>query len=173
MSGSTPRGVAPLLRKARTVVIASSVVRTFTLDEANGLLSSITPIFARVSRMWVTLHRIARPLGVDAANIAAPVEGSTLPPEMGESLERARLLAEVIRADEAVLDALGVVLHETHRSVAGFRSVVDGERDVLLCWQLGEREVRFFREVGASFESRQPVEGHRFFRSRQLRAPTE
>jgi hypothetical protein len=148
------------------------VVHTFTLDEANALIPRIVPILRRLSRMSVALHQVLRPLGVSVAQLAA-ADGTGRPAPDVEALERARLFAELVRRDVDALSLLGVVVHETHRSVAGFRSVLDGEREVLLCWQLGEREIHYYRDVGAGLEGRQPVEGHRFFRSRQLRAPSE
>jgi hypothetical protein len=163
------------LRPIASLVIASVVLPNFTLDEANDLLSDIRPHLARSVQMWVRLAGLARALEVEAAKIHEPYDETKLRgrPDLREELEQARLVASLIAEDAAVITALGASIHDGDRSLVGFPTVVDGEREVLLCWRLGERDIRFFREPGVGIEGRTPTEGHRFFRSRQLRAPNE
>lgn len=166
---------ATILRTAASVVIDWFVSRTFTLEEAKSTLPKLRPHLARSVQMWVRLSGLARALGVEAAKIREPYDAKKLAgrPDLREELDQARLFASVIADELAVLEAMGAVVHEDDRSLIGLRTVVDGEREVLFCYRLGEGDIEHYREPGAGLEGRKPIEGHRFFRSRQLRAPTE
>lgn len=154
------------------------VVRTFTLEEANALVPRVARVLARTTQLLGRLRASVRRFADEGFG---PTGHSGLPddsdlrgrPELLEELAVARMLAETVREEARALEQLGVLVRDVQRGLVDFRSIVDGEREVFLCWQLGEREIRFFHELHAGFSGRQPVEGHRFFRSRQLRAPSE
>ncbi|HJL20227.1 MAG TPA: DUF2203 domain-containing protein [Sandaracinaceae bacterium LLY-WYZ-13_1] len=154
------------------------MTRTFTLEEANRLVPRVAATLARTTQLIAQARAIARRLA--DAGVTAPQPGE-LPspedvdavdePELAADVARARMLAEAARDQARALTELGVVVRDLERGLVDFRSVVDGEREVWLCWQLGERDIRYFHDLHAGFPGRQPVEGHRFFRSRQLVPP--
>jgi hypothetical protein len=43
-----------------------------------------------------------------------------------------------------------------------FRSWCDGEVEVMLCWKLGEPEIRYYHGLDDGFSARKPIKGHRF-----------
>ena len=150
--------------------------RTFTLDEANALIPRVIASFARTTQLVAAARRIAQRLA--AAGVRPPAPGQ-LPepasvahdPALGAELALATTLAETALAEARALEALGIVVRDIERGLDDFRSVLDGQREVWLCWQLGEREIRFWHDLDTGFVGRQPIEGHRFFRARQLVAP--
>lgn len=135
-------------------------------------------MLARTTQMLGSLRASVRALAAAGFGAAGPGQ---LPhesqlaghPDLLEELGVARLLASAIQDEIRALEALGIVVRDIERGLVDFRSVLDGEREVWLCWRLGEREIRFFHELDAGYAGRQSVEGHRFFTSRQLCAPSD
>ncbi len=154
------------------------MTRLFTLQEANALVPRVAAVLGRTTQMLGRLRAHVRRLADEGFGPSGPGQ---LPdadeladrPDLLEVLGVARMLAETIRDEVAGLEALGIVVRDVERGLVDFRSVVDGEREIFLCWTLGEREIAFFHDLEAGFVGRQPVEGHRFFNSRQLRAPSD
>ena len=153
------------------------MTRFFTLAEANALIPEVTATFSRTTQLITSARVIARRLaaaGVAPERLGEPPDPADAPtPELAADLARAKLLADAVLDETRSLERLGIVVRDVERGLVDFRSVVDGEREVWLCWQLGEREILFWHDLEAGFPGRQPVEGHRFFRDRQLRPPTD
>ncbi len=147
-----------------------AVSRTFTLDEANALVPRIIRILTRTTQMLGRVRTLQR--GLSAQGVTEELD-LTDRPELLAERELAQTLAAAIREEVRVLSGLGIVVRDLERGLIDFRSVLDGEREVHLCWQLGEREIRYFHDLDSGFPGRKPIEGHRFFRRRQLRAPSE
>ena len=81
------------------------------------------------------------------------------PDEIAERLqEEATRLAEEIDGYMGELAELGVMFKGFDTGLVDFPGEIDG-RPVLLCWQLGEEEVRFWHEENAGFIGRQPLPG--------------
>ena len=151
------------------------MTRYFTLDEANALVPEVAATLGRTTQLLGQMRAIARRLAEAGLRGDTPGELPSLDdvddPEQAVDLARAQMLAEVATEEARRLEALGIVVRDLERGLVDFRSVVDGEREVWLCWQLGEREIEHFHDLHAGFPGRRPVEGHRFFRSRQLIPP--
>lgn len=154
------------------------VSRTFTLEEANALIPQVTAAFMRTTQLVAAARRIARRLAEAGVR---PAEPGQLPdpasvahdPALAADLALASSLAEAALAEARALEALGIAVRDIERGRIDFRSVMDGQRDVWLCWQLGERAIRHWHDKDTGYVGRQPIEGHRFFRARQLLAPRE
>lgn len=151
------------------------MTRFFTLEEANALVPQVAATLGRTTQLIGRMRTIARRLAEAGVRGSSPgqlpemedVEDEELRLELG----RAKMLAEVATDEARRLEALGIVVRDLERGLVDFRSVADGQREVWLCWQLGERKIEYFHDLHAGFPGRQPVEGHRFFRSRQLVPP--
>ncbi len=76
--------------------------------------------------------------------------------------EPAEVEAEVEREAEAVgkcvddLLELGVQVKDLDTGLLDFPSIRDGE-EILLCWHLGEDEIRYWHTVDGGFAGRQPL----------------
>jgi hypothetical protein len=154
------------------------VARLFTLEEANALVPRVAAVLGRTTQMLGRLRLNVRRLSEAGFGPSGPgqlPEDADLAerPDLLEVLGVARMLADTIRDEVRTLEALGIVVRDVERGLLDFRSIVDGEREVFLCWHLGEREIAFFHDLDSGYVGRQPVEGHQFFRSRQLRAPSD
>ena len=71
-----------------------------------------------------------------------------------------RLVSEAFLAMRSALHELqemGVVLRDLDRGLADFPSLRDG-REVYLCWEEGEDEVRHWHEPDTGFDGRRPLE---------------
>jgi len=127
--------------------------RLFTVDEANKTL----PLVGRILEDVVRQHRVWREkiLELDLVASASRADASR---ERAEQLEReAQALAREIDGYQRELEELGIQLKDRRLGLVDFPSEKDGRR-VLLCWRLGEPEVRFWHDEDAGYAGRQPLE---------------
>jgi hypothetical protein len=71
--------------------------------------------------------------------------------------ERERALQEA-RDTLAEMDEIGVQVKDLEKGLLDFPSVMEGQ-DVLLCWQLGEREIGYWHTPEDGFAGRKPLAG--------------
>lgn len=117
--------------------------KLFSLSEANGTL----PLVSRVVRDIVRTY--GEILKLESA------EGDALPADRGE---RAEALADELREYVREIEKVGCELKDPRIGLVDFPALLEG-RVVLLCWKLGEREIRHWHEIHAGFRGRQPVAG--------------
>lgn len=152
------------------------MLRTFTLEEANELVPNVASSLARTTLLLGRVRAVALRLaelgvlGEPHGQLPEPAKVAGRP-ALERELVRARMLLATAEEEAQRLERAGVVIRDLERGWVGFRSVLDGEREVLLSWHLGEREIRHFHDLHGSLLDREPIDGHRFFRRRQLRPP--
>lgn len=130
-------------------------MRHFTPDEANAALAQVRPLVERmVSLRGQHVAALARQEELDARIRG---NGGGIPPaelasaaSQVESLERD--LARVV--DE--LDGHGVQVKDLDEGLVDFPALRGGET-VLLCWRLGEDEIRYWHRVEDGFAGRRPL----------------
>ena len=121
--------------------------RHFTREQADAAVAQLEQLLPRLKQAKDSLtDEEARA----ALSDAAPGNGGGDPGrQVGESfLEVRRLLGE--------LGEMGVVLRDIDRGLIDFPALVD-EREIYLCWQLGEDRVSFWHDLEAGFQGRQPL----------------
>jgi hypothetical protein len=131
---ATPQRKVPPTPKAR-----------FTLAEANRAL----PLVQRIVRDIVTTHR-------RAADTQAKLEGA---PSIKEAMTlEAELELAVDRLQDFVeeLDNIGCELKDREMGLVDFPGRHQ-QRDVYLCWRLGEEKVESWHETTAGYSGRQPI----------------
>jgi hypothetical protein len=127
----------------------------FTPEEANAALSDVRPLVERMVE-----HRRAQ---VEALERQEELEsrirgnGGGIPPaqlaDTAAEVERhARALARAV--DDIV--ELGVEVKDLDEGLVDFPALHHGET-VLLCWQLGEDEIRYWHSVEGGFAARRPL----------------
>ena len=118
----------------------------FTLSEANRAL----PLVTRIVRDIVQCHQASTEI---QRRIDVFGEDS---PKSAELLKRRdNLLDQMVSyADE--LAFIGVELKDPETGLVDFPSRLD-DRDIYLCWRLGEESVSHWHELHAGFSGRQPV----------------
>jgi hypothetical protein len=121
--------------------------RHFTVEQANGALPSVKPLLQRL--------RDARDLLTDeeahaALSDAAPTNGGgDAGTQVGEAfLEVRRLLLALHEA--------GIMVRDIDRGLIDFPAILD-DREVYLCWELGEDEVAWWHELDSGYRGRQQL----------------
>jgi hypothetical protein len=122
--------------------------RHFTLEEANELLPQLTTLLTRLREAKDDLTDTE---AHEALSEAAPANGGG---EQGRQvgvafLEVRQLLETVERA--------GIVLRDIERGLVDFPALMD-DREVYLCWELGEDEVAYWHELEGGYGGREPLE---------------
>ena len=130
-------------------------MRHFTPEEANAALADVRPLVEQM-----VAHRRAH---VEALVRQEELEGRIrgngggIPPaelaDAAAEVEReARSLARVI--DEVT--ELGVEVKDIDEGLVDFPALREGE-PVLLCWKLGEDEIRYWHTLEGGFAGRRPL----------------
>jgi hypothetical protein len=130
-------------------------VRHFTPEEANAALTQVRPLVERMVG-----HRASH---VEALERQEELEGRIrgngggIPPaQLAETAaEVERHARELARAVDDIVE-LGVEVKDLDEGLVDFPALRDGET-VLLCWQLGEDEIRYWHTVQEGFAGRRPL----------------
>ncbi len=124
------------------------MARHFTLEEANAALEIVRPL---VKEILETRQRIVarRP---DVWPVLQAAIGN------GGSRAAGEMVNEFIHLDALVrrLQATGAELKDVNTGLVDFLSVREG-REVYLCWQYDEAEIRYWHELHTGFAGRQPL----------------
>jgi hypothetical protein len=121
--------------------------RHFTVEQANASLASVKPLLQKLrdARDMLTDEEAHAAL-VDAAPTNGGGEAGT---QVGEAfLEVRRLLV--------LLQEAGIVVRDIDRGLIDFPTIID-DREVYLCWELGEDEVGWWHELDAGYRGREPL----------------
>lgn len=132
-------------------------MRIFTQEEANGALEVVRPLVERLVA--------ARKRFVHVAGRLEQVEGRVAGNGGGFDPERVRELQEKaagVGAEIAVLmgelEAAGVQVKDLDRGLIDFPAHhPESHETVLLCWHLGEDDVRYWHGVEEGFAGRKPL----------------
>lgn len=130
--------------------------KRFTLSEANAMLPLISSIvgdirdvFEQVTTRRVDLHRLLRNGSRNA--------GSQYDDEMAESRADLQEEYEKIWQFREELESLGVQLVKPESGQIEIPSVIEGQ-EVLLCWQYGDEQIKFFRDANSRNSEKQPID---------------
>lgn len=126
-------------------------MQRFTVDEANALIPRLEAIFGQLQIAYLKVK-----------NIVGPFEENALPPEemerrLQEHPQLRGLLAEIKR-HIASIQEMGVQFKGLEMGLVDFPGDLDG-RPVLLCWQYGEKQIRWWHPEDQGFTSRRPLPG--------------
>lgn len=125
----------------------------FTLEEANRTLPYVGPIVSDIVRAYQTWRAGVKRYEAIAAGV---------PGDDGETDEQAVLRQEIDQIAKEIstyleeLSRVGCVFKGFDGGLVDFYSRLD-ERDIFLCWKLGESEITHWHELDAGFTGRQEV----------------
>ncbi len=132
-------------------------MKTFTLEEANGLLPVVESLLGRA----ISAKEEAERLESDIQSLRRRifVSGGMTVDIAGVARNRTEAEAQVLRAKEALgeIDAIGVQVKDLDTGLLDFPCRVDGEL-VLLCWRRGENRIEYWHTLEAGFRGRQPLD---------------
>ncbi|MFO7562463.1 MAG: DUF2203 domain-containing protein [Enhygromyxa sp.] len=153
--------------------------RYFSLDEAQALVPQVRTLLGQALQLHGHLRLgIARLSEAGHEITWAMLRGEVrldesedeLDRRAQEGLERSRMLYTALRETVSEIEALGVEVKGVVEGLVDFHSWCDGEHEVLLCWKLGEPEIRFFHDVDDGYADRKSITGHRFTARPELRS---
>jgi len=129
--------------------------RYFTLAEANAALEELRPLAEQmVERRRELVDAQARRAALGAQ---VGTNGGDLTPsdfaDADNELERAA--SSLARCVEQI-QAAGVLVKDLDQGLLDFPSLREGE-EVLLCWHVGEDEIRYWHGVEEGFAGRKPI----------------
>ena len=131
--------------------------RTFTPEEANAALADLRPVAERMvahrRRLTAAQRRQSQLVVTIAGN-----GGDLGPSDLQEAAEAIQREADGIAECVQVLDDAGVQVKSLEEGLLDFPSERDGE-PILLCWKVGEDEIRFWHGVDEGFAGRKPLDG--------------
>jgi hypothetical protein len=127
-------------------------MQQFTVEQANRTL----PLVRKIVEDVVQQHKRWRDAILELDLVASTARPDD-PRDRAEQIERqAQGLAREIDGYQRELEALGIQLKDRRLGLVDFPSEMAG-RSVLLCWRLGEPDVRYWHDVDAGFAGRQPL----------------
>lgn len=131
------------------------VEREFTLEEANAAVVELRPVVQRMvehGRKLAAAQREQRELVTRIAGNG----GDMQPSDLRELAETIQGEADAIAACAQEIDAAGAQIKSLEEGLLDFPSRREGEQ-VLLCWKLGEDEIRFWHGIDEGFAGRKPL----------------
>jgi len=129
--------------------------RYFTPEEANALLACVRPLVEElVARRAELKQALERRRGVAAATRTNG--GGFQPRALAQADAAVEAASEAIMRCLGRIGALGAQVKDPDRGLVDFPSLRDGE-EVLLCWQLGEDEIRWWHTLDGGFAGRRPL----------------
>ena len=122
----------------------------FTVEEANSTL----PLVRRIVTDIVAAHTERTELVKEYAHLDHDLQ--VMKARRNELDEQLRDLTDRINAHIDELEKLGVLFKGFEPGLVDFYAMMD-DREVFLCWKMGETEVQIWHEVDAGFAGRQPL----------------
>ena len=127
----------------------------FSIGEAESLLPSLSSLMQRAQALKQRIERYERVTLKRRVMVDGTTEYSDV--TSGEVYD-AQLtgLKESFYAIVERIESVGCVLRDVEQGVIDFYTRFEG-RDVFLCWQVGERKVRFWHDVDDGLAGRKRI----------------
>jgi hypothetical protein len=131
------------------------MARTFTPDEANAALVELRPIVERMVQHRRNLIA-AQKLQAELVTRIAGNGGDMMPSDLRGAAETIQREASAIAECAERVNAAGAEIKSLEEGLLDFPAK-RGDEDVLLCWKLGEDEIRYWHGVDEGFAGRKPL----------------
>jgi hypothetical protein len=124
------------------------VPRYFSVEEANQVVRQIQPLLSKILEIRQrVLER--RP---ELIPLLQKVRGNGGNRQASELVDEFRRLEELVE----LIQASGAIVKDINQGLIDFPHWRDG-REVYLCWQFGEDEIRYWHEIDTGYAGRQPL----------------
>lgn len=127
-------------------------MRVFTLEEANAALTELRPIVERMVQHRRDLTAAQTRQG-DLVTRIAGNGGDMVPSDLHDLAETIQREADAISNCAEQINQVGAQVKSLEEGLLDFPAK-RGEEDVLLCWKLGEDEIRFWHGTDEGFSAR-------------------
>jgi hypothetical protein len=131
----------------------------FTAGEVEAFIPALERIFVQVLQLRAGLRALEEKLeraGVEV-NREDPIEDDAGPLELRQAKAVFRGYYEALSDEIERVRSLGGEIKDLEIGLVDFPSRRGGE-DILLCWKLGEKSIRFWHPVDGGFASRRPID---------------
>ena len=127
-------------------------MRVFTLEEANAALTELRPIVERMVQHRRDLTA-AQARQTELVTRIAGNGGDMVPSDLQDLAETIQREADAISDCAERINQAGAQVKSLEEGLLDFPAK-RGEEDVLLCWKLGEDEIRFWHGTDEGFSAR-------------------
>lgn len=132
----------------------------FTVEEANEMVPFLTEAFTRIVQMRLQIADIYQMLDlVDAApetdDFTVALDGAS--PAVIHNRATLLALTECVQEELAAIQASGCLVKGIDQGLVDWYAR-RGNRDVFLCWRLGEDEVRWWHDTREGIRGRRPID---------------
>jgi hypothetical protein len=130
-------------------------MRVFTLEEANAAVAELRPIVERM----VQHRRNLTAAQVRQAELVTRIAGNggdMVPSDLHDLAETIQREADAIADCAGKIDEAGAQVKSLEEGLLDFPAK-RGDEVVLLCWKLGEDEIRFWHGTDEGFSARKPL----------------
>jgi hypothetical protein len=132
--------------------------RHFSVEEANSLIPGLEIRFGKVMQLRAQLRSVYQ----DLEKLGETPDAETLlredgSPEVRRARGHFRALMEALGEELEAIEQTGVTVKDLDIGLCDFLGVREG-REVWLCWQYGEKQIRFWHDLDAGFAGRQPID---------------
>lgn len=124
----------------------------FTLEEANAALTELRPIVERMVQHRRDLTA-AQTRQVELVTRIAGNGGDMVPSDLHDLAETIQREADAISDCAEQINQAGAQVKSLEEGLLDFPAK-RGDEDVLLCWKLGEDEIRFWHGTDEGFSAR-------------------
>lgn len=135
-----------------------SVVRFFSITEANQLLPELTDYILAIQSQRIILLNLEAE--IDAMELVADPKEKSASPALSCKVQDYNDQMRQFYALVEKIHILGCYLKDADIGLVDFYSRYEG-KVVHLCWKMGEKEVCHWHEIGSGYTSRQPLYPHR------------
>lgn len=132
----------------------------FTVDEAEQMIPELEKRFWRITQMRGQLQEIYQrlaPLGYAPTDSEFPLAPHGAGLEVVDDLSSLKALLEGVRQEIAWILDSGCIIKDLDHAIVDWHTQLD-DREVLLCWRLGEKKVTHWHEVDQGFADRKPLQ---------------
>jgi hypothetical protein len=129
--------------------------RYFTVDEANEALVELRPLAEEMverRRELVDAQGRRASLGAQVGTNG----GDLTPSDFVEADEELEQAASALAVCVERIQSAGVLVKDLDQGLLDFPALRDGE-EILLCWHVGEDEIRYWHGVDEGFAGRKPI----------------
>lgn len=140
--------------------------RYFTVAEVNALLPQVATQMNLVLQLHAHLRATCRALVQEGVRVTPEglARGERVDVEGRARLRvaHARGIHDAVREAMGEIEAMGGEIKDVEQGLVDFPSWLEGTREVVLCWRIGEPAVEWYHDADAGFSGRKPIAGKRF-----------
>jgi hypothetical protein len=129
--------------------------REFTLEEANAAVDELRPLVERMVEHGRNLAA-AQQSQTELVTRIAGNGGDMQPSDLSDLAKTIQAEADAIAACATEINAAGAQIKSLEEGLLDFPSRRDGV-EILLCWKLGEGDIRYWHGVDEGFAGRKPL----------------